>query len=246
MLQLPPAGPALPTADTLAADTLAAADTLVRAVAPAAAAVAPAPFSVADFLAHGGWALVPIALALVGAVVAVVSVLRAVGDAGDDADGLLRTVGDYVRAGNLVGALDFCRSQDSVASRVVAEGLGRLGRPIGDIQTAVAGAARREALRVQNRLDLVRSAALLAPVFGLLGTATGLIAVLRAAGGAVPSASALWPLLVPAAVGAAVGVLVVGLSHAFAGRAADFAAGLDTVAGDFVSVLKAPAERRAG
>lgn len=241
MLQLPPAGPALQTA---VADTLAAADTLVRA-AVAPVAPAPAPFSAADFFVSGGWALVPIALALVAAVVAVVGVLRTVGDAADDADGLIRTVGDYIRAGNLIGALDFCRSQDSVASRIVSEGLQRLGRPIGDIQTAVASAARREALRVQGRLDLVRTAALLAPIFGLLGTATGVIGVLRAAGDAVPSAAALWPPFVPSAVGAVVGVVVLGLYHAFAGRAADFAAGLDTVAGDFLSLLQSPTARRA-
>ena len=236
MLQLPPADSALQTA---VADTLAAADTLVRAAAPAAAA----PFGAADFLAAGGWALVPVALALVAAVVAVVGVLRAAGEAGDDGDGLLRTVGDYVRAGNLVGALDFCQSQDSAAGRVVADGLGRLGRPIGDIRAAVAGAARREALRVQGRLDVVRSAALLALVFGVFGTASGLIAVLRAAGEAVPSAEALWPPLVPSAVGAIVAVAAVGLYHAVATRAGDFVAGLDTVAGDFLSLLQSPAAR---
>ncbi|HEX8384801.1 MAG TPA: MotA/TolQ/ExbB proton channel family protein [Rubricoccaceae bacterium] len=236
--------PALQTAlvDTLAAGTLATADTLARAAVPLA--TAPAPFSVADFFVHGGWALVPIALALVAAVAAVVGVLRTVGDVSDDADGLVRTVGDYIRSGNLIGALDFCRSQDSVSARVVSEGLQRLGRPLGDIQTAVSAAARRETARVQTRLDLVRTAAVLAPALGLLGTAAGLIGVLRAAGEAVPSAAALWPPLVPGVVGPLVGAVALGLYHAFAGRAADFAASLDTVAGDFLALLQAPAARR--
>ena len=242
MLHFPPVGLALQAA---LADTLALVDTVARTAAPAVVAPA-APFSAAEFLARGGWALVPIALALLAALVALAGARRAIRDAGDDADGLLQTVGDYIRGGNLIGALDFCRSQDTAAARVVAEGLARLGRPLGDIQTAVASAARREGARVQDRFELVRAAALLMPVFGLLGTTSGLITVLRTAGAAAPAASALWPPLVPTAVGAIAAVLVVAVHLASTGRAADIAAGLDTLAGDFLQMLKSPAEKRAG
>ncbi len=235
MLYLPPVGLALQAAIV---DTLARADPALPAPI--------APLTAAGFLAHGGWALIPIALVLIAALVALAGALRTVRDAGDDADGLLQTVGDYIRGGNLVGALDFCRSQDSVAARVVAEGLARLGRPIGDIRTSVASAARREAARVQGRFETVRAAALLLPAVGLIGTTSGLITVLRAAGAAAPAASALWPPLVPTAVGAAGALLVVALHQAFASRAADFAAGLDTLTGDFLQMLTSPAEKRAG
>ncbi len=195
---------------------------------------APEALTASRFLLAGGWSLVLILLAVAAAVVAVLQARRTIRGAGDDE--LLQTVGGYIRGGNLVGAIDFCQSQDSVAGRVVAEGLGRLGRPIGDIQTAVAAAARREAVRVTGALDAVRSAALVAALAGLFGTAVGAIALLR--GGSV--LAALWPAFIPAAVGAAVGVLLIGLYHAVAGRAADFAAGLDTLVGDFLALLGAP------
>lgn len=217
----------------------------LQAARPLARTAAATP-DAADFLTHGGWALVVLAAVLVAAAVAAVGALRAMDASTVDADELLRTVRDYIRAGNLVGALDFCRSQDSVAARVVSDGLGRLGRPIGDIQTAVSAAARRESARVQGRLDGLRSAAVLGPAVGLLGSATGGIQVLRAAGAALPAAAALWPTLVPAVAGAAVGIVAVGLFHAVAGRSADAAAGLDTLAGDFVEMLRSPAERAQG
>lgn len=206
--------------------------------AGAAARVAPdaARLWSAGFWAAGGWSLVLVAAAAVAALAATVRALRTVRDVGADSDEVVRTVAGFIRAGNLVGAIDFCRSQDTVAARVVSEGLQRLGRPIEDIQTAVAGAARRETVRMSGALDTVRSAALAAALAGVLGTATGLIGLLRS--GAEPAA--LWPALVPAAVGAAVGLLLVGLFHAVAGRTADAAAGIDTVAGDFMNMLRAP------
>ena len=217
----------------------------LQAAGPLARSAAATP-DAAGFLANGGWALAVLAAVLVAAVVAAIGALRATDASTADADSLLRTVGDYIRAGNLVGALDFCRSQDSVAARVVSDGVQRLGRPIGDIQTAVSAAARRESARVQSRLDGLRSAAVLGPAVGLLGSATGGMQVLRAAGEALPTAAALWPTLVPAAAGAAVGIVAVALFHAVAGRSADAAAELDTLAGDFVEMLRSPAERAQG
>ena len=218
---------------------------LLQAAGPLSRTAA-APLDAATVLLHGGWALVVLAAVLVWALVAAVGVARAAAASAGDGDSLLATVRDYIRAGNLVGALDFCRSQDSVAARVVSDGVQRLGRPIGDIQTAVSAAARRESARVQSRLDGLRSAAVLGPAVGLLGSATGGMQVLRAAGEALPTAAALWPTLVPAAAGAAVGIVAVALFHAVAGRSADAAAELDTLAGDFVEMLRSPAERAQG
>ena len=231
---------AAPVADTVsrAADPVAAApggaDTLARAVAtPVAADV---PLTVAGFLAAGGWSLALVLLAAVAALVAVGRALAALRATDVDGDEIIRTVAGYISAGNLVGAVDFCQSQDSVAARVVAEGVQRLGRPIADIQTAVAAAARREAARATGALDAVRSAALVAAFAGVLGTAMGLMTLLRAAEPGV----ALWPALIPAAVGAGVGLLLVGLFHAVAGRVADAVAGLDTRTGDFLNMLRGP------
>ena len=207
------------------------ADPLARAAA--------VPMSPEDFLAAGGWALVLVAAALIAAVAAVVGVIRHVGAAEVDGDELLRTVRDYIVAGNLVGAIDFCRSQDSVAARVVSEGVQRLGRPLGDIQTAVAAAARLETERVRGRLDVVRTMGLAALASGILGTALGLIVVLRS-DAVLPPLAAMWPALVPAAAGAGVALIVLVAYHTVAGRGAEFAAGVDTLTGDFLEMLRTP------
>lgn len=225
-----------------ATDTVAqAADTVRLATAALPAPPPVPPLTAAGFVLAGGWSLAVVALAVVAALAAVARALRTLRDAGDDGDEVIRTVGGFIRGGNLVGAVDYCQSQDSVAGRVVSEGVQRLGRPIGDIQTAVAAAARREAARLTGALDTVRSSALVAALAGVLGTATGLASLLRAAGDAAPAGGALWPALVPAAVGAGVGLLLVGLFHAVAGRTADAAAALDTITGDFLNLLRGPA-----
>jgi len=224
-------------ADSLAADSLAAADTLAQAVAPAA-------FSAADFFVHGGWALVVIAGLALAAVAVAVGVSRAARDLSADSDTLLRTVGDYVRGGNLVGALDFCRSQDTPAARLVSEGLQRLGRPLEDIQAAIGASRTREMVVLQQRLGLVAACAALATAIGLLGSASGLLTVLRDAGDAVPVASTLWPILIPSVVGPLVSVVVGALYYTLTPRAGEATATLDATAADFLALLKAPAPDR--
>ena len=231
-------------ADSLAADTL--------------AAVAPPPdptFTESlrgglELLFLGGWSMIPIVLLSVLMVAVVWERIRALRRAKGDPDTLTRNVSDYVQAGDVHGAMAYCRERNTPASRILQRGLERLGRPIGEIKEAVQEAGRRETFDLEKRMDLLASIAAIAPMLGFLGTVTGMIGAFRQIqryeGLVNPSllAGGIWEALVTTAAGLAVGLVALFAYNLLVGRIGRLVNGLERVSSDFIDFLQTPADRR--
>ena len=231
---------------TAAADTLAAAT-------DAATSAAPSPdetLTLLELLLKGGWTMVPIALLSVLALFLFVDRLLALRKATGDPATLTRTVGDYVEAGDLSGAVGYCRAQDTPAARIVQRGLERVGRPIGEIREAVQEAGRRETYKLEKRMDLLASAAAIAPMVGFLGTVTGMIGAFqqlqRFEGLVNPAllAGGIWEALITTAAGLAVGVGALFAYNFLVNRISRTVNDLETASTDFLDLLQTPAGER--
>ena len=236
----------LQAADSLLADTL-------RAVAPPVAAEPTFTDTLGGgfrLLFQGGWSMVPIVLLSILTVAVVWERVRALRRAQGDPDTLMRNVEDYVRAGDVRGAVAYCRERDSPASRVLMRGLERLGRPIGEIKETIQEAGRRETYDLEKRMDLLASIAAIAPMLGFLGTVTGMIGAFRQIqryeGLVNPSllAGGIWEALVTTAAGLAVGLIALFCYNLLVGRIGRLVNGLERVSSDFIDVLQTPEPRR--
>ena len=203
-----------------------------------------------DLLMQGGWSMVPIILLSILMVAIVWERIRALRRAKGDPDTLTRNVSDYVHAGDVHGAMAYCRERNTPASRILQRGLERLGRPIGEIKEAVQEAGRRETFDLEKRMDLLASVAAIAPMLGFLGTVTGMIGAFRQIqryeGLVNPSllAGGIWEALVTTAAGLAVGLLALFAYNLLVGRIARLVNGLERVSSDFIDLLQTPADRR--
>ncbi|MEM6327985.1 MAG: MotA/TolQ/ExbB proton channel family protein [Bacteroidota bacterium] len=220
------------------------------------ATLAPAPaeetLSFLDLMVQGGWTMIPIAILSVLALFLVVERFRALSRATGDPSRLTETVRSYVEAGDLSGAIGFCRAQDTPAARIIQRGLERVGRPIGEIKEAVQEAGRRETYKLEKRMDLLASTAAIAPMLGFLGTVVGMISAFqqlqRFEGLVNPSllAGGIWEALVTTAAGLAVGVAALFAYNLLVNRINRTVNDLETASTDFLDILQAPApERRA-
>lgn len=237
---------ALQTAvDTLAADSLGA--------APPPVAVEPG-FTESlrgglELLFLGGWSMVPIILLSVLMVWIVWERYRALKRAQGDPDTLARNVAEYVQAGDIHGAIAYCRERDSPASRILQRGLERLGRPISEIKETVHEAGRRESFDLEKRMDLLASVAAIAPMLGFLGTVTGMIGAFKQIqayeGLASPAllAGGIWEALVTTAAGLAVGLLALFAYNLLVGRITRLVHGMERVTSDFIDLLQTPGRR---
>ena len=238
----------MPLLQTAPADTTLAADTL-------AATAADPTFSESlrgglDLLLLGGWSMIPIILLSILMVALIWERVRALRRAQGDPDTLTRNVSDYVQAGDVHGAMAYCRERNTPASRILQRGLERLGRPIGEIQAAVQEAGRRETFDLEKRMDLLASIAAIAPMLGFLGTVIGMIdafrQIQRYEGLVNPSllAGGIWAALVTTAAGLAVGLIALFAYNLLVARIARLVNGLERVSSDFIDFLQTPADRR--
>jgi biopolymer transport protein ExbB len=160
---------------------------------------------------------------------------------------------DRLREGKLdpIKALDFCELNPSPAARVALAAVRRWGRPVADLERAVALAHRVEADQLRRNIGTLRRIAALAPLLGLLGSLLAAGRVLAeinpaAAGGAW--GPALAHALTPATVGVALAILALVAYDGLTGRLEMLAGTLDRLGAETIDAIAmaTPSESRAG
>ena len=204
-----------------------------------------------DVIALGGPVMIPIVLFSILTLAILWERFRVLRRARTDTDRLTRTVADFVHRGDRNGAMAFCQTENSPASRILLRGLERLGRPIDEIKENLQEAGRRETYRLEARMDLLASVASLAPMLGFLGTVTGMIEAfqqIQTYEGAVNPAllaGGISEALISTAAGLIVGVPALFFYNLLIARIGHIVNGLEHVSADFVDVLQTPTPRPA-
>lgn len=146
-------------------------------------------------------------------------------------------------------ALDLCELNPSPAARIALAAVRRWGRPVIDLERAVAMAQRVEADRLRRNIGTLRRIAALAPLLGLLGTlfSAGRVLSGLGAGAASPAVGpALATALSPLTAGVALAILALVAYDGLTGRVEKLAGTLDRVGTETVDAiaLAAPADLR--
>ena len=202
--------------------------------------------SVLDILLEGGWVMLPLLLLSVAALYLFVERMIAVSRAKGDPEAATHRIRQDVRAGRIEEALRFCQEENIPITRILREGLERLGRPISEIQDAVQAAGKHEAFELEKRTDLLASIAGVAPLLGFFGTVTGMIDAFRQVqalqGNVNPSvlAGGIWEALVTTATGLAVGILALLAYNYLLGRIKRLINDMERSATAFIDLLQEP------
>ena len=130
--------------------------------------------------------------------------------------GFMNRIRDLISEGDVRGAVALCRKTNTPIARMVEKGVERLGRPMGDVQTAIENVANLEVSKLENGLPFLATIAGGAPMIGFLGTVLGMVETfmdMSAAGGTVDMALLSGGMYV--AMVTTVGGLVVGIPAYF-------------------------------
>jgi biopolymer transport protein ExbB len=82
---------------------------------------------------------------------------------------------DYIHDGKLRSAKTLCSKFDTPVARMVETGIDRIGKPLGDIQSAVENVGNVEVARLEKGLPYLAMIAGGAPMIGFLGTVIGMV-----------------------------------------------------------------------
>ena len=216
------------------------------AAADTAQAAAAQGTSLLDVLILGGWVMIPLILLSILTIYLLIERLTTIRNASSNPDAITDRVRDYVRNGDVEGAITYCEKKDVPITRILKQGLERLGRPISEIQDAVQAAGKHETYELEKRTNLLASIAGIAPMLGFFGTVVGMIKAFQEIqnlqGNVNPSvlAGGIWEALVTTAAGLLVGILALFSYNFLIGRIRRLTNDMERSATDFIDLLQEP------
>ncbi len=202
--------------------------------------------SLLDVLVLGGWVMIPLVLLSVLTIYLLIERLITIRQASSNPEVITDRVREYVRNGNVESAIHYCEQKDVPITRILKQGLERLGRPISEIQDAVQAAGKHETFDLEKRTNLLASIAGIAPMLGFFGTVVGMIKAFQQIqdlqGNVNPSvlAGGIWEALVTTAAGLLVGILALFSYNFLMGRIRRISNDMERSATDFIDLLQEP------
>lgn len=131
--------------------------------------------NVIDLAIKGGWIMIVLAVLSIVAVYIFVDRYIALNKATKEDKGFINNIKNLIHKGDLEGARDLAKSNNTPIGRMIDKGLARIGRPLNDINLAVENVGKLEVARLENGVSLVGTIAGMGPSLGFLGTVTGMV-----------------------------------------------------------------------
>ena len=153
--------------------------TLLQADTLNAVQAAPVPqemsYSLIDMAMKGGWLMIVLLVLSIIAIYIFGKKLVQISRASKVDRNFIDDIRDYIHDGKTKSAITLCGKYDNPTARLVEKGLERIGRPLGDIQTAVENTGNLEVARLEKGLPFLAAIAGGAPMIGFLGTVLGMV-----------------------------------------------------------------------
>lgn len=206
--------------------------------------------SMLELLAEGGILMIPLFLLSILAIYVIAERWRSLNNARIEIEGFLRTVEGMLKDGDRERALTYCDGIDKPLARILKAGIGRLGRPIRDIEDAISNAGKKEIFHLEKRMNWLATIAGVAPLVGFTGTVTGMIEAfmdIQALQGNVnPSvlAGGIWEALITTATGLIVGIIAYGFYNFLQGKINRMIYELENASADFIDMLNTPSYKK--
>ncbi|MBR6458116.1 MAG: MotA/TolQ/ExbB proton channel family protein, partial [Bacteroidales bacterium] len=131
--------------------------------------------SILEMAAKGGWLMIVLLVLSVIAIFIFGKKWFQIGQAGKVDKNFMNDIRDYIHEGKIKSAITLCTKYDTPVARMIETGINRIGRPLGDIQTAVDNVGNAEVARLEKGLPYLAAISGGAPMIGFLGTVIGMV-----------------------------------------------------------------------
>jgi biopolymer transport protein ExbB len=164
-------------------------------------------------------------------------------------ENFLHNINELLLAGNIQGAITYCKNSKFPIANLLERGLGRLGSPIREIEGAIENKAKLEIYNMEKNLGILSSIARIAPMFGFLGTVTGMIRTFHNISTSnkieiSTIASGIYEKMVTSASGLIVGIIAYVMYTLLTTMIDRSINKMEIVAMDFIDLLHKPANKK--
>lgn len=145
--------------------------------ATAAAATSTPTLNLFDLILKGGWVMLPIVFLSIMAVYLIVERYITISQASKVDPSFMTNVKSMLMDGKTDAALSMCKSTNTPIARLLEKGIKRLGKPVKEIESAVENTGKLEIYKLEKNLSYLGIIAGIAPMFGFVGTISGVIRI---------------------------------------------------------------------
>lgn len=130
-----------------------------------------------SLIMKGGWVMLPIGLLSVFAIYLMIERFITIQRASRVDPGFMANIKALLLDGKTDAALSMCRSTNTPIARLLEKGIKRLGKPVKEIESAVENTGKLEIYKLEKNLSYLGIIAGIAPMFGFVGTISGVIRI---------------------------------------------------------------------
>jgi biopolymer transport protein ExbB len=200
-----------------------------------------------ELIQQGGFLMIPIALLSIITLFLFVERFIVLQRAGKSPDNLLNNVRDQIQNGKVDSALLLCKSNNTPDARMLEKGISRIGLTVDEIEKAMEGVGKKELSRIEKNVGILAVIAGIAPMFGFVGTITGVIKIFynislqdNISIGAI--SGGLYEKMITSAAGLIVGILAFVLYHYLNYQVDRIAKRMEATGLDFIDMLHEPSK----
>ena len=197
---------------------------------------------------YGGWIMIVLALMLAFGIYLFIERMVVLTKATKEDKTFMDRIKDYIHDGEIDAALKLCKKTDTPASRLIAKGISRLGRPMNDVLVAIENTGNIEIAKLEKGFPWLATTAAGAPMIGFLGTVTGMVNAFYNMASAGNNAdittlsSGIYEALVTTIAGLVVGVIALFAYNYLVALVDGVMNQLETKTMEFMDLLNEPAE----
>lgn len=153
---------------------------------------------------------------------------------------------DYIKEGKTDSAKTLCSKYDNPVARMVEAGVSRVGKPLGDIRTAIENVGNVEVARLEKGLPFLATIAGGAPMIGFLGTVMGMVQAffnMSMAGNNIDItllSSGIYTAMITTVGGLIVGILAFFGYNILTSKISDLVANMESATIEFMDLLEQP------
>lgn len=205
-------------------------------------------FSLIDLAVKGGWLMIVLLILSIIAIYLFGKKWWMINQASKIDKNFMNDIRDYIHEGKIQSAQALCTHYDTPVARMVEAGIVRIGRPLGDIQTAIENVGNAEVGRLEKSLPYLATIAGGAPMIGFLGTVTGMVRAffnMAQAGSSVDItllSSGIYEAMVTTVGGLIVGILAYFGYNFLTAKVSSIVYSMENATIKFMDLLNEPAE----
>ncbi len=136
-----------------------------------------ASLSLLDLIMNGGMIMIPIGILSMLTIFYFFERFITIKKASKLDVNFMNNIKDYIHNGNMDAAKALCRNTPAPAARMIEKGVGRIGKPIKEIEEAMESVGALEISKLEKNISVLSLIGRIAPIFGFIGTIGGVIKI---------------------------------------------------------------------